>query len=243
MSGQQYPRPFEVIPSFVPPEILDHLSAYAASTYAELDRQIEQGTAHPDFVQSLLWDGLCFQALKAHAQGSEPIGRMAAHIEGCFPGARVIDEHSVFRRQRKDITYVGWHTDAHAAGSTRYDPCFNVWIPFSEVGETLPSLEILPESESIMRTETDLPLDASNNLPDEWRRNRLAHLETLCPHLKPGDALVFSHYTLHRTQPMKLRGGARISAEFRFTMKALEHPTSTRGQGAQGHRRESHWPL
>jgi ectoine hydroxylase-related dioxygenase (phytanoyl-CoA dioxygenase family) len=98
-----------------------------------------------------------------------------------------------------------------------YDPCVNIWIPLVSVGQDRPSLELIPNTFSGMRVVP--PLLAYNaGRTDEWIHERFPNYPTMVAVLNPGDAVLFDHFTLHRTQPMTTQAGPRVSGEFRVTL-------------------------
>jgi ectoine hydroxylase-related dioxygenase (phytanoyl-CoA dioxygenase family) len=206
----------QVLRGFLPALAWAVLRQYAEESYTKVGAQLAAGTAHQDFVETQIWGGLVLSHLVAHLGESDAIRQTGRLVEAQFAGARLIETHSVFRRHRDNGTHVGWHTDADAAGCGSFDPCFNVWIPFAPVGRTEPSLELIPDSDPRMRLLPFRPI-ADNNWPDAWVKATFAAQDVLCPEMVPGDVLVFSHYTLHRTQPLASQTGERTSAEFRFT--------------------------
>ena len=214
-----YPRQYSLIRGFVPQDALDQLRDYIFSVYRTLDAQFEAGTIHPDFRATRSWDGLHVPHLKQHMDGEKPIDAVANLIGRQFKGARVIDQECNFRRHRGASSRAGWHTDADAAGSAPYDPCFNVWLPLMPVGIVLPSLELMPDTERPMRKMPRAPVEDGKVWSDRWRIEHFPDAKVECPVLNPGDVVIFSHYILHRTQPLPTQVGERISGEFRFSMK------------------------
>src|SRR5215475_463057 len=107
---------------------------------------------------------------------------------------QLLVERSLFRRVRPGYL-VAWHIDADTAPRT-HDLCMNVWVPLASVGKSLPSLELIQGSHRIMRLE--LPPPTANRDP-EWVNERFAHSFREIPQLEPGDALIFDHFTMHRT--------------------------------------------
>src|SRR5438067_1766598 len=67
-----------------------------------------------------------------------------------------------------------------------------------------------------------LPLLAELGIP----KARVAELATV---LEPGDALIFDHCLLHRSQPMAPVDGPRVSGEFRVTLRADYLSPESRG--------------
>ncbi len=121
---------------------------------------------------------------------------------------------SFFRRVEKDLppSHATWHCDADGASTQNLgDRCLTVWIPLDDVGETKPSLELIVGSHKFMKT-------APRNLGAGRDDAFIAAIEGdhYTPKMVTGDALIFDHYTLHRTQQME-NFQPRISAELRFT--------------------------
>jgi hypothetical protein len=211
-----YPRAYQVIRRFIPGSLINDLQSFVAKAYGTVDDAAANGTLNSDFQITRHWDGLHVPHLKKYLDAETALAPVYQRIQTYFTGAQVIDEECSFRRHRQPTHYIGWHTDAAAAGSAHYDPCFNMWLPLTPVGRTLPSLEIIPSSENLMR----LAPQVENNIwPDGWRAAVFSSWRIRCPKLDPGDVVVFSHYCLHRTQPLKDQRGTRISGEFRFTMR------------------------
>lgn len=130
-----------------------------------------------------------------------------------------------------DDTYVPWHLDANFFGFGT--PFLTIWVPFQDVGETRPGLEVaLPEQ--------PIPDEAIAErwrkvVPDEMGRTVLpdASLGDLygdvpyrreVPRLGRGDALVFDQFVLHRTQILPTAVETRLAIEFRVT-STKEFPT------------------
>lgn len=210
-----WPPSIRVFRGFVPAPLLRELIASVRRAYEVLDAQREAGTIHPELKSTLDWGGLGVASLKQHLGGENWLGPIIRHIEGTFPGAKIIDHECTLRRHKTNKTGLDWHIDADAAASAQFDPCFNMWLPFDSVGDRLPSLEVVDKSEMYMRS---LPLQPPEQASrtDEWRRTHFPHGRIICPKLEPGDALLFSHYVLHRTQRM-MHETPRMSGEFRFT--------------------------
>jgi hypothetical protein len=77
-----------------------------------------------------------------------------------------------------------------------------------------PSIELIPGSNKTMRK---LPTLVAPNTTrsDEWVKEHIAD-PSWTPHAMPGDAILFDHWTLHRTQPLQKECVSRTSCEFRF---------------------------
>jgi len=186
------------------------LQQLAARAYAAVDA----GQA-PDFLTKNVegWGGLGIPWLAEVGCGdfdlAELIERKAAPLIG---PCELIAKISLFRRVQHSCM-VTWHIDADGADTKDYDPCINVWIPLVAVGKSVPSLEIIQGSHRVMREESKLPIGTAIRSP-EWVDEKFASSHHEVPQLEPGDALLFDHYAMHRTQPMAM-SGTRISIECR----------------------------
>ena len=183
--------------------------------------QEKHGLAPTALKESLVWGGMVGRTLRLYV-GPILYDRVAGAAEQAARSilgwrTRLIPSHCVFRRYTEAITHVPWHIDADGANTIAFDACFNVWVPLVPVGRDRPSLEIIPGSDAIMRR---LPLREPRraNLSDEWVRDNLPS-ERWCPELSPGDVLIFSHFTAHRTQTMG-NHPPRVSGEFRVTLRS-----------------------
>jgi hypothetical protein len=142
------------------------------------------------------------------------IERSAEPIVGPCP---LIPTICLFRRHVEIRTLMPWHIDADGAGTKSYDPCINIWLPLVSVGETRPSLEIIRGSHRVMRGEPELPAsNASRSM--EWVDERFPPESRSVAKLEPGDALIFDHYTIYRSQPMDYVESPCVSGEFRVTL-------------------------
>lgn len=159
------------------------------------------------------WGGLPFdQVLKfLDASVTDPLRAAiatASGIEEALPMWR--SEMSFFRRLRAPVP---WHCDAEAASTLKLAPaCTIVWVPLDQVGRDAPGLELIEGSDELMRERNDRPLPPNLHRSDAFAD--AIHGRRLAPVLDPGDALVFNHFHLHRTQ---LIPGERTNVELRFT--------------------------
>lgn len=178
--------------------------------------RIKAGKASPEVREVARWGGLPITWISPilFRLGLLPVIKK---IEKRWPGAQLINSCSMFRRIRPDHSnYIYWHTDADGVETHSFDPMWNCWIPLEEVGTgRFPSLEVLVESEQVMR---GLPPLHPGHRADSWVKEVLPGVIPFCPSLARGDVLVFGHYFLHRTQPMEHLAGPRIGAELRFTI-------------------------
>ncbi len=197
----------QVIQGLVDPVDMARLKAFVEHAYAEAERS-------PDHeVQTALeWGGLAITKLRPAVD--EFVLPIVEAVVRQFPGARLVQEVSVFRRVVRK-TYIYWHMDADGTGSWRYDPLFNCWMPLENVGAGYPSLEVITNSEPLMRR---VGINPPGHRSDEWVAENCPKPEVLCPAMRPGDALIFSHFMLHRTQPLDVLAGPRIGCEMRFAM-------------------------
>ena len=125
-------------------------------------------------------------------------------------GWRLEPNFTFIRRHRSARKYLPWHIDADAAGIINAtDYCINTWLPL-----VLPSLELIPGSNKTMR---DVPSmeGSEKSRSDEWVKANVGG-DSWIPHAVPGDAILFDHWTLHRTQRIEQENAARTSCEFRF---------------------------
>ena len=166
------------------------------------------------------WNGVWLRPLPDFLNGRDTltaqyrasVANVARRTRMLFGGGwRYYPLRSYFRKYTGAEELVPWHIDADAARVDRPE-AINVWLPLNAVGAGLPSLEMVVGSHDKMR---QLPL-----LTGERRYRDDAFAASagtkIVPHLNPGDAIIFDHFTLHRTQ---LRIGGifeRTSCEFRF---------------------------
>jgi hypothetical protein len=122
---------------------------------------------------------------------------------------------SFLRRLTGTNRILPWHIDADAAATNRAH-CINVWLPLDAVGTDRPSVDVILGSHRKMR---ELPLVSA----DSCERDD-AFATSLGPatesRLDPGDALVFDHFTLHRSQRPRAEGFSRTACELRFFFQA-----------------------
>lgn len=116
---------------------------------------------------------------------------------------------------------IGWHRDADAADTARLGHCLNIWVPLDDVGIDAPSLQFVRGSHKAMRAR---PCTYSGRgdfeIPDDGVSFVAEHFpdaEVDTPLLAVGDAVVFDHHLLHRTQLMTGEVLARRSLECRVT--------------------------
>ena len=207
-----------VVKSFFSRSDLQRLKNLAERAYAAVDN----GAGDPQTQQNVSgWGGLGLPFLSQVGASESSVAGIIAAIEKVaattLGPCRLIRKISLFRRHVESRTHITWHIDADAAGTSSYDPCFNVWLPLVAVGRDLPSLQFVRSSHRLMRT---VPLLTANyaRRTDEWIDEWFEPDLHLTAELDVGDAVIFDHYVLHRTQPMPCHKGIRISGEFRVTL-------------------------
>ena len=210
-----------VLRKFLPPDLTTALVSCVEASYAEVDRLRSVGNQHRDFNVTESWDGLAMAHIKQHLRklDTSAIDKTGIFIESKFPGMRIRDPLSVFRRHRPQTwenSLIRWHTDADGTNSRQYDPVFNLWIPLCPVGRISPSLELIEGSSKYVRS-----IPPRNPSSCEFSPEEIAeHLPTnirVCPELDLGDAIIFSHMVIHRTEPVPHPHPVRIGSEFRFS--------------------------
>lgn len=223
MNSHNLEVPF-VIPGFIAPSELILLKDFVVGVYG--DFKSGTGPITRDFIgiEAMKWGGLPVPKLRQYFKREfglllKPIIKQ---LEARFEGAVLLDAFSGFRAIWPDrTTYIYWHMDADGGGSGAHeDAAWNCWIPLEDVGEDYPSLETIPHSEAMMRK---FGMGGENNVPghrsDQWVDKTFEGYRRETPNLKFGDAYVFSHWVLHRTQVLKELKGPRIGAEMRFSIR------------------------
>lgn len=123
------------------------------------------------------------------------------------------------RRCRSTADYLPWHIDADAASIINAaEYCINAWVPLDAVGNDAPSLDLVPGSNKTMRNLPLLPTAIASRT-DDWIKDNFPG-EAWTPRAVPGDAILFDHWTLHRTQRISRPNVLRTSCEFRFVQTA-----------------------
>lgn len=172
------------------------------------------------------WDGVALGSLGPFLAANAPATRrQLADVVGDIRHGlcdlfkprlwRLVPERSFFRRHRDAGKYVPWHIDADAARTASFGPdCLNVWLPLDDVGSAAPSLEFALGSHAEMRRVALLDSDWPYRADDWVDANAKGRFWT--PSAQLGDAVLFDHYILHRTQRVPTRRSQRMSCEFRF---------------------------
>jgi len=216
------------VPRFLDAEWAAELRRVVNGIYSELAVAKEAGSeafvADEELAYHFTaWNGVNLKQLPMYLDAANPDlarswGRLFDHIKGqteiIFGSTwEFVPLRSWFRRHIGFARKVPWHIDADAAAISGFgQDAFNVWLPLEAVGDDLPSLDVVPSSHQVMR---QLPLLTG---PDKYRDDDfVSNLgKAVTPALRPGDALIFDQYTLHRTQPVGSEGSLRTACEFRF---------------------------
>lgn len=219
-----------VIREFLPSSAIDSLKAFAEEAYAENARRETRWAQRPEVAETYRWGGLNLVHLaERHAESLEQvIAPVRKAIYQKWEGAVFLPAFSSFRRVWRENpehrgTYIFWHIDADGAGSHTHDPVWNCWWPLEDVGTDYPSVEVVRDSEAYMRKQPlrigPGPYGNANRSDNGWFEQHFPDAQPWCPHLKRGDAFCFSHWTIHRTQPLEQLKGPRIGLEARFTIR------------------------
>jgi hypothetical protein len=172
-----------------------------------------------------LWDGIWLKELRGFLKRFRPdivgqydyvIAAAETRFRSLFGQNWRLEPHFTFtRRHRSAKYYVPWHIDADAVGTVNStDYSINVWLPLEPVGDLAPSLELLLGSGETMR---NIPTQAGSDKSrsDDWVKDNVRG-ESWIPRAVPGDAIVFDHWILHRTQRIDQENVLRTGCEFRF---------------------------
>jgi hypothetical protein len=216
------------VAAFLSPQELGELRTAVDASYDLVQQHADDDP--PTQAQYLVhcykrWEGLWVKELQPYLDVERPDLRaqfdsVTAAAERRFRSLfdhnwRLEPNFTFVRRHRSARKHLPWHIDAVAVGIINTtDYCINTWLPLDPVGDVLPSLELIPGSNKMMRTiPSQEGKDKSRS--DDWVKNNIAG-ESWIPHAMPGDAILFDHWTLHRTQRMAQENTVRTSCEFRF---------------------------
>lgn len=155
------------------------------------------------------------QDVERFAQLRRDLAGAVARVAG--DGWTLSPDLSYFRRPDKVSRYTTWHCDAEAAdyiGQTSRT-FVTVWTPLMHVGTDLPSLELIRGSHVPMMATRD-PMQEDRHRSAEWVDHHMTGERAILS-LAPGDALIFTAYTLHRTQQLfPPAPRPRVSCDLRF---------------------------
>jgi hypothetical protein len=213
---------------FIDRGLANELRCVVSEIYVDLSSAKEAGAeaflADDDFASNFSsWRGVCLKSLPAYLATARPdlapawsalVNRVHTEAMKTFGTQwRLLPDRSWLRRHVGIAAKVPWHVDADAAAIVGFaEECFNIWLPLDEVGRDLPSLDVVPRSHKAMRK---IPLlTGSERYRDDAFVSAIGRPYT--PILRPGNALVFDQYTLHRTQQIGSAQSVRTACEFRF---------------------------
>jgi hypothetical protein len=216
------------VTAFLSPDELGELRSAVDATYDLLRQHADDD---PPTLTGYLadhykrWDGIWIKELRGYLERVRPdllaqFDRVIAAAERRFrelfdQNWRLEPNFTFVRRHRSTRKYLPWHIDADAAGIINAtDYCINTWLPLDPVGDVLPSLELILGSNKAMRNIPSVE-GSEKSRPDDWVKSNIGG-ESWIPHAVPGDAILFDHWTLHRTQRMLRDDVMRTSCEFRF---------------------------
>jgi hypothetical protein len=216
------------VAAFLSPQELGELRGAVDASYELLRQHADDDP--PTLTEYLAdhykrWEGIWIKELRGYLEHAKPdllaqFDRVIAAAERRFRSLfdqkwRLEPNFTFVRRHRSTRKYLPWHIDADAAGIINAaDYCINTWLPLDPVGDVLPSLELIPGSNKTMRRIPSL-VGKEKSRSDDWVKSNISG-ESWMTHAMPGDAILFDHWTLHRTQPMLRDDVMRTSCEFRF---------------------------
>jgi Phytanoyl-CoA dioxygenase (PhyH) len=120
---------------------------------------------------------------------------------------------ATLRRARPNVGTAWWHQDGAFLG--RDIRSLNVWLSLSHCGRDAPGLEVVPgRLNEIIETGTqgaEFDWSVGESVAAEVSGGRLSR-----PVFKPGDALLFDHFLLHRTSTDPAMTGTRYATETWF---------------------------
>ena len=184
-------------------ELVDGTEEPASSAEKELQRSF------------LEWGGLCL--LEARTLLYERDDAASGVLEALLDHLRPHWRYCFYRLLMPEkVVGVPWHIDAEAASTMLLDnfgSTTSAWLPLTSVGTDSPSLEVIPGSSVLMRSEH---LEPARHRDTGWVD--ALGLPSISPALVPGDVIVFDQYTLHRTQQIPVTR-PRLTCELRYPTK------------------------
>lgn len=147
------------------------------------------------------------------------IGELAKGFFGEHP--TMLAKKWTLRRVPPDITMADWHQDGSFMGSDIRS--LNVWISLSHCGEDAPSMDVVARRlDCIAETGTE-------GAHFDWSvgpavAEHVADGTIVRPRFTPGDALLFDHFLLHKTDTHPGMTEARYAIEAWFASAATAPP-------------------
>lgn len=226
----------------LPKDAIDQFSLLCAAVFAIMDLKVkekEAGEARSDDPLSeyvklygqlqFIGEDVVRTLLASASMGHAGFDKLVAALSSAVAPAlqhklQYVPSKSTLRRQgttghAQVSAYVPWHRDAHAVRTADLGDCLNCWVPMNPVGRDRPSLQVVLGSSKVLR-DVKVDYEQNDNPSDEQVLKRYGADAICTAVLEPGDVLVFSHHTLHRTQPMGATYGTRMSGEIRFVVSA-----------------------
>lgn len=217
----------------VPVSLLQPFWQRAQQGYQQADRLQQEGRLPNDFYQSLFRFGhIAPPGLPSSLGSPLPLNRLVLFsalktVLVAILGPEVaLLQYSTLRRQSPvgGNPPVPFHQDAMFLGNRR--KALNLWMPLTPCGENHPGLEVIShpvevlwESDWVQQEKTptlQAGYDALAIAPERLEA-AFAPDDFWHPVMQPGDVLVFSNLTLHRTFLHPAMNQPRISLELRCT--------------------------
>ncbi len=227
------------VSGFLSPQSAAALCEIVDGSYAEIRNAIETDRTSfgPAFLNQFeTWNALWCPELLSTLQRINP--PLFARVTAINAEIRVAQERLFgskwtlcqdrvyFRKHRTRATLIAWHIDADAAGMTGYgSDSINIWLPLQDVGSSAPSIEFITGSHLYMKSIPLLP-SAQATRTDDWANEHFPNAGWT-PHASLGDAIIFSQWTLHRTQTKNTTGFERTSCEYRFVTRNTRNVRQT----------------
>lgn len=208
-----------------PALLLDYLPCFEDGFAAE-DRRYISGQMPPETYQNLYRYGHVepnqvndYYAWICSILQTSPLN---AYLQALYGPEAYLLVNNVFpRRQDPSLPEfaIPFHQDQEFTGP--FASAINLWLPLTPVGQDFPSLELCLDGpqQPLLRLS-----DSEQERQDLLRRLDLARWQI---EMQPGDALLFTGFTLHRTWMTESMTQVRYSAEIRLIAAADTHLTQT----------------
>lgn len=214
----------------IPQTILSMYLERAKKAYAYRDEQFKRGEMPEGFINSMYRfghvagteldeEGERFSVIQKTVLSTPLIHYLVAYYNN---DVGFIANNCLPRRQHpKEIKNpsVPYHQDAAFIGDTFF--VLNCWTPLVPCGKDAPSLEVVLDGSirSLIKPpylgEADkTPYEQISHEP-QWVQEQYGDEKCWHPEMEPGDVLVFSNFTLHRTYQTPMMTEERISVELR----------------------------
>ena len=143
----------------------------------------------------------------AHLLAAYERGGLLPAVRGYLGGDVLANALRVRIKRDREIKGIPWHQDAAYFRGRLH--AVNAWTALTPVGEQCPSLELLPRhldeilglrEDALAKREANAVLHYGEELSEPARQALEEGPPPVVSVLEPGDAIVFSDHTLHRTQ-------------------------------------------